>query len=196
MEIVYGPLRSVDIKNILSRDPRSKHKFLGVYAADTLPLRVPQRPCALVVNMDTSNLPGSHWVAIYVRSDGVGEYFDSYGLAPLSKHHIKFLDTACSSWTVNKVRLQGIYSSVCGQYCCLFVAARSRNTSMKRFTSSFADRKDDASNDAKCILAFRRRFLWRARLGQRTKPWCDMSCSSWCACAKEGRTSSTQLRKV
>jgi len=51
--------------------------FDGVFSIDNLP--DDQR--LLVCNMDFSNKPGRHWIAIYIR-DGRGEFFDSFGHRP------------------------------------------------------------------------------------------------------------------
>ena len=44
--------------------------FDGVFSIDTLP----NAPRLLVYNTDPANLPGRHWVAIYV-DNGHGEFF-------------------------------------------------------------------------------------------------------------------------
>ena len=64
----------------------AKHvpRFLGVFAADTLPdpsVVAHAAPTSLVVNYDPHELPGSHWVACRI-SRRVAEWFDSFGLAP------------------------------------------------------------------------------------------------------------------
>ena len=34
----------------------------------------------IILNLSSSNHPGSHWVAVFVNTNGVGEFFDSFGL--------------------------------------------------------------------------------------------------------------------
>ena len=54
-------------------------RFDGVFSSDHLPTK----PRLLVSNTDPSDMPGEHWVAIYVDDDGrYGEYFDSLGRRP------------------------------------------------------------------------------------------------------------------
>lgn len=48
-------------------------KFGGVYSSDTLP----KEKGYYIVNLDTSNMPGSHWVGVY-RDDETYVY-DSFG---------------------------------------------------------------------------------------------------------------------
>ena len=66
----------------LKKKLRNIKSFIGVYPRDALP-NVGKRPVALIANTDSRYEPGEHWIAIILLKDGVGEYFDSYGLPPL-----------------------------------------------------------------------------------------------------------------
>ena len=110
------------IQKILQQEPWTKHCFVGVFAADTLPTQRIQPPCCLVVNTDPADKPGSHWIAIYIDRDGCGEYFDSYGMAPCFP---QFLDRhAYSGWKWNTRQVQCTVSSLCGAFCILFLTQR------------------------------------------------------------------------
>ncbi len=52
------------------------NKFKGVYAADTIPV-LPEDSYA-IVNLDESNKPGSHWVAVVKHNDH-SYIYDSFG---------------------------------------------------------------------------------------------------------------------
>ena len=65
--------------------------FVGVFPSDQLPEPTKQKPFGMVVNLDPSTKPGSHWVAIYVSEFNVSEYFDSYGFPPQIPSIKKFL---------------------------------------------------------------------------------------------------------
>ena len=67
---------------------------IGVYAADHIPSRL-SHPSAIVADLDTSNKPGSHWVAFYIDDHAKGTFSDSYGLPPSSQHHIERLRRNC-----------------------------------------------------------------------------------------------------
>jgi len=56
--------------------------FLGAFPKDKLPKT--RKPCGLIINTDSSNNPGEHWVAIYTDNN-CSEYFDSFGLPPLQE---------------------------------------------------------------------------------------------------------------
>jgi len=60
---------------------------IGVYAADEIPT-VWSKPAAIIANTDDHTKPGTHWVAMYVGKDGIGHYFNSYGLPPTTSHTI------------------------------------------------------------------------------------------------------------
>ena len=95
---------------------------LGVFPSDKLPNDVPQPPWGFVVNTDPSSLPGTHWLAIFCSPDSVA-YFDSYGQKPMVKSIEKWLSVYKPYW-INKKRIQGPVSSVCGQYCVYFLVQR------------------------------------------------------------------------
>ena len=77
----YSEQNSEQIECILSEDSDVSPVFLGVYPINRLP---PIRNGAFVVNTATSDHPGLHWVAVWVRDDVI-EYFDSYALQPSAK---------------------------------------------------------------------------------------------------------------
>ncbi|GFT35664.1 uncharacterized protein F54H12.2 [Trichonephila clavipes] len=51
----------------------------GVYASDTIPIL--KKKSTIVVNLDASSQPGSHWLAFYHENNCI-EFFDSYGYPP------------------------------------------------------------------------------------------------------------------
>ena len=109
---------------------------LGVFPSDKLPKTVPQPPWGLVVNTDPSNLPGTHWVAIYCSPDSVA-YFDSYGQKPMVKSIKKWLVDYKTYWT-NPKRIQGPASSVCGQYCVYFLVQRWQGMTNEKILKKFS----------------------------------------------------------
>jgi len=111
--------------------------FIGVYARDTLPYRV-QLPMALIVNTDKRSQPGTHWVAIYIDTNGVGEYFDSYGLPPLYMEFLEFLlVNAPNGYFCNKITLQCFDCVTCGKYCAAYCVTRLKGFTYAYFISLF-----------------------------------------------------------
>jgi hypothetical protein len=67
-----------DINYILT----NTRNFIGCFAQDELfNLRIVNFPISLIVNLQDSGLPGSHWVALYISHTTV-EIFDSLGFQP------------------------------------------------------------------------------------------------------------------
>ena len=88
-------------------------------AKDDLREIVETYPFALVCNTHNADQPGEHWVAMYV--DEVGDYFDPYGQEPQHVEFANYMNEHCSEWSANNRTLQSPLSTVCGQYCVVFL---------------------------------------------------------------------------
>ena len=73
-------MNSLQIEGLLKKDSQAKKIFKNVCALDEI--EVPSYPSAYVINSDTSDKKGEHWVAVYFDKNRRGEYFDSYELPP------------------------------------------------------------------------------------------------------------------
>jgi len=62
--------------------------FQGVYPSDKLPATISVYPALFIANVDTSEKPGSHWVAFYFTNKQEGEFLDSWGL-----HRSRYTET-------------------------------------------------------------------------------------------------------
>lgn len=109
--------------------------FPNVYAANRLPIYM-TLPVYLISNLDPDTKTGSHWVAIYVSVDGVGEYFDTFGRRPVG-HHLSFLKRNTYRWTYNNKIIQNIFSSICGEYCLVYLYCKFRGMQLKEFLEMF-----------------------------------------------------------
>jgi hypothetical protein len=114
---------SNELDRLLRQDPLICRHFVGVYARDRLPRRLPFGRCSLVANTDPAAEPGTHWVAIYFdTAKSTAEYFDSYGQAPSTyrvfenylRRHARHVD-------YNEKQVQAIDSTACGQYCVYYL---------------------------------------------------------------------------
>ena len=133
---------TIQLTLILRKDKFTRGVFQGVYPSDKLPASVSQYPALYIANVDTSDKPGSHWVAFYFTKEQEGEFFDSYG-APLSKYSgtfTTFLNNNSNQWIFNAVILQSIYSKVCGHHCLYFALYRSGQISMSTIVHSFSNK--------------------------------------------------------
>lgn len=93
--------------------------FLGVFPRDELPNVGGGGTCAFVINTDSSNLPGQHWIAVYLRK-GRAFVFDSFGESPPLKLQ-NWLNNRGLEWTCNLRRVQSPESTLCGAYCIYFL---------------------------------------------------------------------------
>ena len=145
------------LDTLMRKDKHVAPFFEGVFAADTLPVRLQKRPALLIANTDPITKPGQHWVAFYIGKNGEGEYWDSYGMPPLVPNHKRFLNRLCKKWTYNHTSLQSLDSEVCGEYCALYLIHRAHGISLhqflkKRFTT------DPEKNDQVVRQLFKRMF--------------------------------------
>jgi hypothetical protein len=122
---------------------KNEKGFVGTFARDEIPYKV-GLGSFLVVNTDSSEKPGEHWIALAVNKDGSGEYFDSYGLLPLHIEFADFLFRNCpNGWNYNKVPLQCLECITCGHYCVVYIKLRSRGYSYCDYISLFTKNPND-----------------------------------------------------
>ena len=129
-----------EIDRFVRADGLCRGIFQGVFSADTLP----KNPRLLVCNTDPSNKPGTHWIAIFVDSNGRGEYFDSLGRKPPEVFE-DYMNDNCIDWIYNTRQLQSIDSSYCGFYCCFYCMFRCRGFELVRIVNTFT--RDTGLND-------------------------------------------------
>lgn len=152
-------MNTLEIWNTLASNKYTKNYFIGVYPLDRIPKIIKNKPALLIVNHDKSNSPGSHWVAIYLPVKGSPEYFDSFGIEPLHKEFLKFFKkNKYTRVLYNKTQLQDFVSTVCGQYCCVYLLHKAKNITLKSFIESNFKRGNFRQNDKKVETLFRRGF--------------------------------------
>lgn len=90
--------------------------FRGVFMRNELPKRPHKRECG-IINLDSSESSGSHWVA-YGKSNDYIEYFDSYGNLKPPK---EFIDYVGPTINYNYENIQGNHPYNCGHLCLKFL---------------------------------------------------------------------------
>ena len=136
-------LRSVQSDDIV------RQTFGGVLPRDKLPKKILKDfPVSFIVNTDSSRGPGQHWVAFYLESPHYGDFFDSYGYPPeqLAEEFEVFLTRNVGNWEHNPKKVQGDFSTVCGQFCLFYLHHRCRGYDMRQIIRMF--RQDPEINDA------------------------------------------------
>jgi hypothetical protein len=115
------PLSNFDIEKAAASLP----DFRGVFMRDGLPNKIRAKECG-VVNLDTAEGSGTHWVAYYKNEDD-RVYFDSFGLdAPLELQ--KYLG---KPYNYQTFQLQNDRDTICGQLCLLVLGELCNGNSFK-----------------------------------------------------------------
>ena len=129
---------TADLEALAVQFPYLRRYFIGVFSIDTLPDTLTSYPAALIINSDPSHLPGQHWIALFVESKSVAEYFDPYGISPIDQI-FKFAKRVSDTLVFNKWWIQPLDSSSCGLYFLYFLVARSSGTTFIDFIKNFKD---------------------------------------------------------
>ena len=116
--------------------------FLGCYAEDQLSnITFTSFPCFIIVNIDSSNLPGSHWISIRFDRKSI-EIFDPAGFEIFNWPRIpctllNFIHKLTVSRQITlSSRLQSTNSHLCGFYCIFYILYRNHHT-MSQLSSLF-----------------------------------------------------------
>jgi hypothetical protein len=90
-------------------------------------IKIIKYPLCLVVNTDTSEESGKHWVSFYIDNiQSYVEFYDSYGLGiEIYSHYFKdFVTLLNRPLKENIVQIQNYESVVCGHYAIYFMYKR------------------------------------------------------------------------
>ena len=118
--------------------------FRGTFALNQVPLVYTLNPpFALVVNTEPSTQAGDHWIALFQSDSGQPvDILDTRGDSSRNRDYIHhLLDTLkIEDYRINRLPLQSLCSSVCGEYCILYVYCRSvLQWSFHSFLSLFSE---------------------------------------------------------
>ena len=142
-------MNSSELLRVLSQNRHTKGIHYAVTSSDRLPPTPLQRPATLIVNADSSNKPGSHWLVFYFPRKGPAEFFDSMGHSP-QFYHQRFKNYLIVNGPVflhNTKRIPDFNSDFCGEYCLQFIIGRSRGMTFCDFLHWFG--QNYAYNDYK-----------------------------------------------
>jgi hypothetical protein len=108
------------ITRILRAEPRTDRIFRGCFPLDRLPEPNDIRyPAALVINLDTHNFAGSHWIGIYASGRREVCIFDSLALStsPLLEEFLNGFQRRKR----NTRPYQSITANTCGHHVISFI---------------------------------------------------------------------------
>ena len=124
-------------KVLLNGDDATRAAFDGVYPLDQLPRAVPHYPFLMFVNTQSHNLPGLHWIVVFIDAAKVGDVFDSFAL-PLSNTLIQWLNRHTRRWGQSHLTLQHPLSSTCGAFALYYALHRLKEKNVT-FHKTFHD---------------------------------------------------------
>ena len=98
--------------------------FLGAFPLDRLPPSscLTKNNCGFIVNTQTHNLPGEHWLAVYIGEKSI-HAFDPLGIYYPSQL-VAYLQQGYKRIYYNNVRYQDPKSHLCGLYCLVWLTNR------------------------------------------------------------------------
>ena len=122
-------MNTQEIDYVLSNDSFS-HMYAGVFPIDLLPdILKPHQ--VYIVNLDTSEQEGSHWVCLQTfDAPETITYFDSFGTAPPLEMIPKLLSNV-KNIVYSDIAVQSILSQYCGYHCLMVALLMERKFSLK-----------------------------------------------------------------
>jgi len=143
-------MNTVEILSYLKHICSHRNAAFDVLASDQLlNYKITKYPVCLIVNLDESSKPGSHWTAYYIENGhSRTEFFCSYGV-PVHMYpsaFAAFIRKRSKPFLQTNVTLQQTTSKVCGHYCIFYVYMRLLKYSSDEFYASFTTncKKNDA----------------------------------------------------
>ena len=119
----------------------NESRFNGVYSRDNLPNKI--KDGAYVINLDEYSDIGTHWIALYVKSNDITN-FDIFGVEHIPKEIIKFIGRPSSSASLrinaitNIFRIQSYDSIMCGYFCFGFIDFMFEGKTLTEYTNLFS----------------------------------------------------------
>jgi hypothetical protein len=128
---IKSPLNTIQISQIMYKFQKLFYKdlYFNVGACDLIidETILNYKKNAFILNTDTSNLSGTHWVSIYTTNDTI-EYFDSEGKSPRNKCLRLFIKNLQRIYPNRKflynTNIFQHYGNNCGVYSIYFIIQR------------------------------------------------------------------------
>ena len=131
-------------------DKPTREAFQGIYPMDALPKAIAQYPFFMIVNTQAHNLPGEHWICVFIDKNRRGEVFDSLAL-PLRNSLIRWMNRFARTITSSHLNYQHPLSATCGAFVLYYILHRLQDAKCmsRKFDSSVA------SNETRIMSYFR-----------------------------------------
>ena len=150
-------MRGYELRDLLMKDWRVRAVFRGVFASDKLPELSSGISHAIIVNLDKSYNPGTHWCAIFISAHGDLVYFDSFGMYPYVPSVKHFITQHSRTLQYNTVPIQSLLSKTCGLYAVYFIERMCRGDNLNKIVSKF-NPYSSSWNDNRIIQMYEQRL--------------------------------------
>lgn len=137
------------------------HEIKGVCPIDFVHGYKLRKGQSLILNLDTSDEPGSHYVTLFCKGNNKFSYFDPLGIPPMDLNLQEFFENIQKRVKKSKNQVivedmetcvQSPLSFFCGLFCIAFVIAQKQNLSNDYFFNMFfTPPKKLAPNDSLVI---------------------------------------------
>jgi len=136
-------MNTLELQQILTRDPMTRPHLGRVCALDQLPRKVTHRPKLYIINSQPRHKPGKHWLALYFPKVGPAEFFDSLGHGPryYSWGLERYLKKQGGYYVRNTRRYQQVGTKTCGLFCYYYAQQRCTGRPMSQIVKDFHDQK-------------------------------------------------------
>lgn len=148
-------LSTIEMDAALRYNRFTRKQYQGIFPVDLLPrYRLNRRPATLIVNLDPSHKPGTHWTLIHFPQSNHDStyYFDSFGRQAIDRLEPYLTNQSGEmgrKYTFNRLMLQDLSSQSCGHFCLAVAWFLAKGIHPKRLKNFFSD-SNKLHND--CIL--------------------------------------------
>ena len=123
---VNKPLSNFDLEKWID-DLKIKH-FRSIYSRDRLPDQIRKKECG-IINLDSIEGEGTHWVCYRNLDKNMAEYFDPFGL--IMPHEIRhYLLTSGKKVIFSEDEMQNRNTVLCGYWCLYYLIERQKGKSI------------------------------------------------------------------
>lgn len=130
-------MNSAQLRCAIMQDKCLRTKVSGIYAADTLPLI---HSGVYVVNTDTRDLPGEHWLVLTHSITGACEFYDTFARPPTAFRGN--IPRVCKDYVYNKVKVQDSGSDTCGYHVLYYLLMICKGKTMHNITFALSRLSD------------------------------------------------------
>jgi hypothetical protein len=129
-------MNEIQINYLLKTNKYTKKRFRGTFAADEL--KKLELNSHYIVNLDTRQDNGSHWILLTRSEQGKVYYFCTSGIPPFELNLVSLLEKYPIIY-YSPENIQSIKRQSCGAYCILVSYLMSRGFNLREAINIFTD---------------------------------------------------------